>query len=160
MKKNLLILPFFIACFMLMACNNSSANSVSIYDLQTTMLQSDNTLPDMITVNSNTENAGELFQYISDMDYDKVDGFFLGYSSEGLADEVALIRVKSSSDVETAYSSLQKHVEKRVNLYRTYDPTQTSRAESALVFKNGNYAILIISDNASDIKKAFEDGIL
>lgn len=157
--KKFLAIPAMAVCLFITACSSGPNNNASMYDLQKAMLEADSDFPPMITVGSSDENADELFVYLSDMDFDKVDAFFLGYSSEGLADEVAVIRVKNSGDLDDAVKSLNAHKEGRVHLYETYDPTQTSRAEAGLVFKNGNYAVLIISDNSSAVKKAFEDGI-
>ena len=156
MKKIALLLSMILLCICLTACAKQNEAKVSAYDLQKTMLDSDSSLPDMTTVNSNASDADTLFSYLSDMNYDKVDSYFLAYSSEGLADEVAVIILKDSSDADEAEESLKKHVQGRVSLYQSYQPDQVARAERALVFTEGNYAVLIISDNQKDIKDAFE----
>ena len=91
------------------------------------------------------------------MDYSKVDKYFLDYAQEGTAEEVAVIRVKNSKDVDEAKKSLEKHIQDRISFYKTYDPTQVDRANDAQIFVKDDYAVLIVSDNASEIKKAFED---
>ena len=91
------------------------------------------------------------------MDYSKVDKYFLDYAQEGTAEEVAVIKVKNSKDVDEAKKSLEKHIKDRIAFYKSYDPTQVDRANDAQIFVKDDYAVLIVSDNASEIKKAFED---
>ena len=137
--------------------NNTQEEMVSMYDLGKAMLSADEEFPDMSTALSSSDNAEDLFGYLSDMDYQKVDGFFLGYSSEGKADEVAVICTKSAADTKEAVKELNEHVQGRVSLYNTYSPEQVPRAESAEVFSSGRYAVLIISDHPEQVKKAFSD---
>nr|MCR5784526.1 DUF4358 domain-containing protein [Eubacterium sp.] len=132
---------------------------VSMYDLSKAMLAADETLPDMTTVSSNDEDAENLFGYLSDLEYDKVDSFFLSYSSEGLADEIAVIAVKDAADVEEAKKTLDAQVENRLNTYTQYDPSQVDRVENAVVFTTGRYAVLIICDGDEAVKDAFNDFI-
>jgi len=138
-------------------CSNSkSEKSVSIETIQKNMLEAGTKFPEMTQVNSVSEDGKDLFSYISDMDYSKVKNYCLAYAGNGLADEIAVIETKSSSDVEEAKKSLEAHKENRVKLYKTYQPDQVERAESGTVFVKGNYAVLIIGEQQKDIKAAFE----
>ena len=159
MKKSVLFLLTLMLCVVLCACGSGETPMVSMYDLQQAMLSADDSLPDMDTVNSSSEDAETLFEYLSDMPYDMVEGYFLAYSSEGAADEIAVIAVKDSSDINEAVDSLKEHQDDRVKLYTQYDPSQTSRAENALVFSSGRYAVLIISENQQAVRTAFEEFI-
>lgn len=158
MKK--LVTVLFTCAFLILGisgCASHSTNSVPVVTLQEKLLAVDTSLPEMITVNHETENAAELFSSLSDVDYGKVDSYFLSYSSEGLADEVAVVRVKSSSDVKMVEDSLKEHVQKRVNLFQSYRADQVNRAENAVVFSNGNDVVLIISDQSGTVKNAYEE---
>lgn len=143
--------------FSMTACGTRPVAMVSMTDLGRALLDADPDFPDMSSADSSAENAADIFTYLSDMDYDKVEGYFMGYSSEGKADEVAVICVKEASDVQEAVDSLNAHVEGRVSLYTTYAPDQVDRAEAAQVFSQGRYAVLIISVNADAVKTAFTD---
>ena len=63
----------------------------------------------MLNASSAEENAEENFKHISDLDYSKVDSYFVSYSEEGLADEIAVIAVKDPQDVKEAKESLDDH---------------------------------------------------
>ncbi len=147
-------------CLVITACGNTETQEkVDMYTLSKTMLEADESLPEMLTVNSNAENAEELFAYLSDFEYDKVDSYFLAYSAEGLADEIAVVRVKNSEDTEEALKSLEAHIKSRSDMYGFYEPEQKKRADSGLTFANGSYAVLIVCDGRADVKTAFENAI-
>jgi hypothetical protein len=143
----------------LTACGQSETTaSVSMYDLQQTMLAADDTLPEMTTVNSSSEGAAQLFSYLSDLDYDKVEGFFLSYCAFGTqADEIAVVQVKKAADRDGALQSLKDHAADRAKLYASYVPDQVQRVENALIFQDGNYVALIISDKQDQVKAALQD---
>lgn len=165
MKKTKIISCILAAVMMVLvitACssnNDDKQDEISMYDLQKAMLGAAKDLPDMTTVNSSSDDAASLFSYLSDMDYDKTNGFFLAYATEGDSYEIAAVRVKDASDIKDAEDSLKKHVEGRVNLYKTYAPDQTDRAKSAEVFTNGRFAVLVMCDDQPDVKTAFENFI-
>ncbi len=139
-------------------CGGSSS-AVSMYDLRTAMEAADDTLGEMLSADSSEDDAEDLFAYISDMDYSKVDKFFVSYSNEGTADEIAVIAVKNASDAQEAVNSLKEHVQDRINVFSQYAPEQVKKAENAITFKSGNYAVLIICDKQDEVKKAFTDFI-
>ena len=110
----------------------------------------------MLNASSSDENAADSFSYISDMDYDKVDSFFLSYAKEGTADEIAVVAVKDLNDIDEAKQSLEKHRESRRKLLDQYEPEEVKRIDDGFVFASGQYAVLIICDDASAVKAAFE----
>lgn len=159
MKKLFTILVLAAMCLTLVGCGQSGEGSASMDDIKSAMTQADSSLPDMTEVDSSTENAEDLFSYLSDIKYSKVKDFFMQYSSDGLADEIAVIEMKNSTDASRAKNSLENHVDSRIKLFNNYQPDQVKRAKNALVFTEGKYAVLIISDNANDVKTAFENAV-
>lgn len=146
------------AALLVSACGaGSSAKLVSMYDLRVAMEEADESLPSMLNASSAEEDAKKNFQYISEMDYGKVDRYFVSYSEEGKADEIAVIAVKNQADVKEAEESLKKHRENRYKLLEQYEPEETKRIEDGLVFSSGPYAVLIICDNRNAVKKAFQN---
>ena len=105
MKKflsKLLVIVAMITC----GCGSSrNTEIVSMYDLRVAMEAADDSLPSMLNASSAEENAEENFKHISDLDYSKVDSYFVSYSEEGLADEIAVIAVKDPQDVKEAKES-------------------------------------------------------
>ena len=157
-KRYSLLIVVFCVLLGCMGCGQDTP-PVSMYDLSRAMLAADDTLPEMSYVSSSDENAAELFSYLSDLDYTLVDSYFLSYSSKGLADEIAVIALKNSADADAAKKTIDAHVQSRVAMYKQYDPSQTSRAEEAMVFVSGRYVVFIISDKQHEVKSAFNASI-
>lgn len=159
MKK---ILSVMLALVVLLQCGcggTKASDTVSMYDLRQTMEAADTSLPEMLNASSTDENAADQFAYISDLDYDKVDSFFLSYAKEGTADEIAVVAVKDANDVDEAKKSLEAHRQSRRKLLDQYEPEEVKRIDDGLVFAKNQYAVLIICDNASSVKAAFEKAI-
>ena len=159
MKK---ILSVMLAMIVLLQCGcggTKVSDTVSMYDLRQTMEAADSSLPEMLNASSAEDNAEDSFSYISDMDYDKVDSFFLSYAKEGTADEIAVVAVKDLNDVDEAKKSLEKHRENRRKLLEQYEPEEVKRIEYGLVFAKDQYVVLIICDDSSAVKSAFEKAI-
>lgn len=142
------------------ACGkNNTTQLVSMYDLRVAMEAADDSLPELLNINSAEDGAKDKFtQHICEMDYDKVAGFFVSYAAEGgLADEIVVVAVKDASDVKEVKELLEKHKENRYHLLEQYEPKEVKRVSDGLVFTDGNYAVLIICDRADAVKKAFSD---
>ena len=132
---------------------------VSMYDLQKEMLAKDSAMPEMMTVSGSDENAAELFAYLSDIEYEKVEGYFLAYAADGSAYEVAVVALRDAAEVPALKASLETHVQGRVSLYKSYAPDQVERAEKAIITDSGRYVALIMCEDQSAVKAAFESGV-
>ncbi|MCR5149366.1 MAG: DUF4358 domain-containing protein [Eubacterium sp.] len=132
---------------------------LSMYDVSKACIEADDSLPEMTTVNSNGDDADRLFAYLSDIDYEKIDSFFLAYSTEGKADEIALVKLKDLSDMNSMMDSFQAHLKNRADIYRSYDADQVSRVDDALVYNYDRYAVLVISDNKKIVKNIIDEAI-
>ena len=111
----------------------------------------------MTAVSSENEAAtgAELFPYLSDMDYAKVAGFYLSYATGGSPEEIALITVRDSADLAEARASLERHLENRRNLFRTYDPEGEALLAKARLTSAGDTAALFVCENAAALESAF-----
>ena len=159
MKK---IISVMLALVVLLQCGcggTKTSDTVSMYDLRQTMEAADKSLPEMLNASSADENAADQFAYISALDYGKVDSFFLSYAKEGTADEIAVVAVKDVNDIDEAKQSLETHRQNRRKLLDQYEPEEVKRIDDGLVFAKDQYAVLIICDDASAVKAAFEKAI-
>ena len=144
----------------LTACKaNENAPMVSMYDLRVEMLSADGAMPKMLSVSSADNQAKELFTYLSDFDYEKVEGYFLSYADDGMAFEIAVVCLKDGSDMPALKKSLEEHVHKRVELYKTYAPDQVPLAEETLITSSGRYAAFIMCRDQNSVRAAFEKGV-
>ena len=155
MKNATLFVLVLSLCLTLCSCGKTK--EISIYELQEKMMKADVNVPKMLVVSSSDSDAETKFAYLSDIDYSKVSSYFLAYAADGMAYEIAVICLRDKSDISDAKISLRKHLESRVNLYKTYEPTQTRRAEEALIIHRNNYIVLIMCDDTDAVKAAFEE---
>ena len=158
------IICFLLVVSMLAVCagcgSKTGSDIVSMYDLRQAMEAADPDLPEMLNASSTEKDADTKFENISDMDYKKVDSYFVSYSSDGhKADEIVVIAVKDKADVDEAKESLTRHQQDRYNLLQSYEPEQVSRIQDGLIFTEGQYAVFIVTDHNDDVRKAFEDAI-
>lgn len=153
-----------VAVVLLLLCGcgtggTGSRETISMYDLAQKMEAAESSLPEMRYASSTDGNAKEQFTHISDMDYDKVDSYFVSYSKEGKADEITVIAVKNPEDVSEAKDSLLRHRQSRIKLLQQYEPKEVKRMEDGVVFTKGQYAVLLICEHPDAVRKAFEDFI-
>ncbi len=88
MKKYISCVLMTAMLTMAAACSSTDAKNtqdttVSITQLQETMLSADTTLPEMTKTSSDDEQAELNFTYLSDLNYDLVDSYFYAYATEG-----------------------------------------------------------------------------
>lgn len=140
----------------LCACGEKT-KSIDMQALENSMVSADKTLPEMKVSGSWEENAEKAFSYISDLEYNKIHGFFLAYAADGMAYEIAVVQLKDKSDASAMADSLREHVRSRVQMYKTYEPQQVQRAESAVVKTYGDCVLLIMSDAPQNAETAFKE---
>ena len=140
----------------LCACGEKT-KSIDMQALENSMVSADKSLPERKVSGSWDENAEKAFSYISDLEYNKIHGFFLAYAADGMAYEIAVVQLKDKSDASAMADSLREHVQSRVQMYKTYEPQQVQRAESAVVKTDGDCVLLIMSDAPQNAETAFKE---
>lgn len=156
MKRIICVICALAMCLSVCACGEKT-QKIDMYELQKSMVSADKSLPEMKISGSWDENAEKAFSYISDMEYNKIHGFFLAYAADGMAYELAVVQLKDRSDAGAMEDSLNEHVQTRVRMYKTYEPEQVQRAENAVVKTVGDCVLLIMSDSPENVETAFKE---
>lgn len=156
MKRIICVICALAMCLSVCACGKKT-QKIDMYELQKSMVSADKSLPEMKISGSWDENAEKAFSYISDMEYNKIHGFFLAYAADGMAYELAVVQLKDKSDAGEMEDSLNEHVQTRVRMYKTYEPEQVQRAENAVVKTVGDCVLLIMSDSPENAETAFKE---
>lgn len=156
MKRIICVICALAMCLSVCACGEKTQR-IDMYELQKSMVSADKSLPEMKISGSWDENAEKAFSYISDMEYNKIHGFFLAYAADGMAYELAVVQLKDKSDAGEMEDSLNEHVQTRVRMYKTYEPGQVQRAENAVVKTVGDCVLLIMSDSPENAETAFKE---
>lgn len=155
-KRMVCALCAVMLAFSLCACGEKT-KSIDMQALENSMVSADKSLPEMKVSGSWDENAEKAFSYISDLEYNKIHGFFLAYAADGMAYEIAVVQLKDKSDASAMADSMREHVQSRVQMYKTYEPEQVQRAESAVVKTDGDCVLLIMSDAPQNAETAFKE---
>lgn len=161
MKKITAVILIAVSLFMLVSgCVPKKKNeTVSMFDLSQAMLAVHKDPSGMAYASSADDDPAGKLAYVSDIEYEKVESFFISYAKDGKgnSDEIVVIAVKDEADASQAVESLKAHIRKRISLYSTYDPDQVKTLEQAEVFSYEQYAVLVVAENGSEIVKAFYD---
>lgn len=151
-------LPIFLCAalaFCLLGGCGTNQKSVRLNDLRSAMLDAAD-LPEMLSAGSGDSSAERELTALTDIPYDKVEEFFIDYAADGKAYEIAVIRLKDEKDAEQVEKDLRDHIRSRVQQYQYYMPEQTANAEHAVVAVKGAYAALMMCDDPSAVKAAFD----
>lgn len=146
-----------LALFLCSCGGGNDGGKIGMYELKNAMAAAADFSGEMTYASSADPNPEEIFANLSDMDYAKIDGFFIDYAAEGKgnADEIAVIRVNGTADIAEAKAELEQHVAKRIALYSTYDRSQLGKLEAAKIETDGCCVALIVCDGAEKVSNAF-----
>lgn len=150
----LFLLCLMLAVGLLTGCGEKQAD-VSLGDLRESMLKAAS-LPEMLSADSDSADAERNLTVLTDIAYDKVEEYFIDYAADGKAYEIAVIRLKDEKDAARVESDLKAHIASRAEQYRYYMPDQAANAENALTAVHGSYTALIMCDDPSAVKAAFD----
>lgn len=157
-----------IACLTLAAvllaaawgCNSQpedTGKDVDMAALMDAMAAADPTLPKMICVTGEGDQAEAYFTYLSDLDYKLIDDYFYVCADAGTAEEIAVIKLKDAGQAAAAMDSLHRHIEARQGTFREYDPGQIPLTENAVIIREGKYVALIVCEKNGLVQKVFRD---
>lgn len=152
----LLVLVLLVAAGCGSSKGGEEQKSISMYDLNKAMMAAAS-FPEMRNASDTDKDAQDSFSYLSEMDYEKIQHFFLSYAStDGDTEEVAVIQVKDEQDLEEAVKSLEDHLESRIKLFGQYEPKKVQELKEGEVFSDGLYAVLIVHKDKDKIKAEFK----
>ncbi len=112
-------------------------------------------LPEMRSVNAQSDDAQRKLSTITDVDYDKVMDFFIDYAADGAGYEISVIELKDKNDCSAVAESLETHKSRRIEQYRFYAPDQVPRAEKARVSVKGRRVAFVMCDDVEAVMKEF-----
>lgn len=78
-------------------------------------------------------------------------------NSNATAEEIAVIRTVSSDYVETVKAAYEVRVAEQKEACRDYLPDEMTKLESAVIYTNGNYVVLCISNDNANAQTIIED---
>lgn len=80
-------------------------------------------------------------------------------SSGALADEVAVFRANSETDVAAIQAALEARVQTVMDRFVDYLPDEVPKIEGAIVKTDGLYALMVIHDDAAEAETIFDESL-
>ncbi len=123
-------------------------------DVQTSAdkILSDGDFKDQLATVDKSMALGRLYS----LDEASVEAAAFYTNSNSTAEEIAVIKVNSPDYVETVKAAYEKRVADQKEACKDYLPDEMPKLDSAVIYTNGNYAVLCVSNDnskASDIIK-------
>ena len=105
------------------------------------------------------KDADSISSYL-DVDMATVEEFSLYVCGNGgFADEVGMFRMKSAEDAKTLKKLIDERIQKRMEVFESYNPDEYDKLGSATVIVKGNYVFYVVSDDNAAAEKIFLDSL-
>lgn len=102
------------------------------------------------------ENFSARFEYFYGIDVSLVSDAAIACSSSSKADEISILKTAKDTDINELTAALENRCAIQKASYELYSPECVDMLNNALIFTNGDYAILIVSDKNDELKSALE----
>lgn len=107
-----------------------------------------------------TEQTGQALKRSYGLNSSDYDGVLYFTSASSIsAEEVLLVRVKDSSQIQQVTDAIEEHTQNRLGDFEGYAPEQVKILEDARQSVRGNYIFFAVSENADQYIEAFADSL-
>ena len=143
MKKKIAAIMFLIMLGTLAGCSKEKKED-RVIDVHT-MAQS--FLNDITYEDQLTKVEGNMFQMIYGISQEDIEEYEAYVSTGATAEEIAVIKAKDEATAESMEEKLTERVEAQKNSFANYIPKEVEKLEEAVVYQEGVYVILSISND-------------
>ena len=164
MKKLLLLVSVLVLSMSLMACGseekgndekaNDSAKAITgaVADIAKKLVDEGKFTDEVVEV----ENADMINQKL-DIDGEKTEEMVCYYGTGDSSNIVYVAKFKEAADASAAKSKLETYLSELKTANESYDPEELGKIDNAILEIDGQYAIMVISDD-NDSAKDIIDG--
>lgn len=149
MKKKIAAIMFLIMLGTLAGCSKEKKED-RVIDVHT-MAQS--LLNDITYEDQLTKVEGNMFQMIYGISQEDIEEYEAYVSTGATAEEIAVIKAKDEATAESMEEKLTDRVEAQKNSFANYIPKEVEKLEEAVVYQEGVYVILSISNDDEKAEK-------
>ncbi|AWZ47951.1 hypothetical protein C3495_03595 [Clostridiaceae bacterium 14S0207] len=104
------------------------------------------------------EEKEEGLERFYDIKKDDIEEFALFLPSKNIqANEIAILKLKSSEDVEKIKEKINKRIEDQSNAFKQYIPEQYDIIKNNEIVQKGKYILFVADKNKDKVKSAFEE---
>lgn len=142
-----------VACVLsLCACGNGKTADVSAKDLIAATMNSVKPEAADVIESSADESFANKFYFYYGIETDKVRDYAIAYSSSARSDEISVLVAASGTDTKTLTDALETRRTQQQQTFALYSPESVEMLKNAEIFAEGDYAVMIVAENAADIK--------
>ena len=149
MKKKIAAMMFLIMLGTLAGCSKEKKED-RVIDVHT-MAQS--LLNDITYEDQLTKVEGNMFQMIYGISQEDIEEYEAYVSTGATAEEIAVIKAKDEATAESMEEKLTDRVEAQKNSFANYIPKEVEKLEEAVVYQEGVYVVLSISNDDEKAEK-------
>ena len=113
-------------------------------------LQAEGQFSETLSAVDNNMALGRLYV----LDAAKIEDAVFYTSSGATAEEIVVIKVNDEAYIETVKSSFDARISDQTEAFKDYVPEEVPKLEDAVIYTNGCYAILCVSEDSSKIDSA------
>lgn len=104
------------------------------------------------------EGSEAKLKKLFDISTEELDEFaFYMAPSNVKADEILIIKVKDSNNIDAIKDKIVKRADKQANTFKDYAPEEYNLLEKKVVKNEGNYILYVVSKDAEKISSAFDE---
>ena len=100
-----------------------------------------------------TKVEGNMFQMIYGISQEDIEEYEAYVSTGATAEEIAVIKAKDEATAESMEEKLTERVEAQKNSFSNYIPKEVEKLEEAVVYQEGVYVVLSISNDDEKAEK-------
>lgn len=100
-----------------------------------------------------TKVEGNMFQMIYGISQEDIEEYEAYVSTGATAEEIAVIKAKDEATAESMEEKLTERVEAQKNSFANYIPKEVEKLEEAVVYQEGVYVVLSISNDDEKAEK-------
>lgn len=153
-KKSIIPLLLVFLISIIAGCGSlqtSASKNPSIGDIEAKIKQATD-------ISNMRKGDSSKFKKLYSINSNEIEAFLLYTAPSNLkADEIAVIKVKDSKDIDSIKSKISKRVDKQTASFKGYLPDEYYLIQKNVVKVNGNYICFIISKDAEKISAAFDE---
>lgn len=158
MKRFLVLVISVLTVFAFVGCSsNKSDNDKTKTNMNASQITKkvveDAGIEEMVEAKS--DNIQMMYPDLDASKAEEISAYYQG--SGGIADEVAVIKVKSESDVKAVKAVFEARVDSRTKIFQGYAPDEAKKLGKSVIKTKGNYVFLAVCDDSSKAEKIFND---
>lgn len=150
-KAVLVLFTLIFSSSFLLACSKDSKKDVSISKIGENISK-------VTDLSKMKQGDNSKLKKLYKIDANQVEEFILYTSQSNIkADEIAIIKVKDSNNINEIKEKVEKRLNKQTSSFKDYLPEEYALLEKHVLKENGDYIIFVVSKDVDKIEKSIDE---